>query len=137
MKASRGHQGFENFCSVLARLEDAAERLPGLSELEKAGVVQLFEAAWELGWKSLRDCLADNGAPPDVPTAANVIRAAFAVNLIENGDAWIEAVKARNIMSHEYDPAAFERTVGAIAERYLPMLRALETSLRGEADAGN
>lgn len=85
----------------------------------------------------MRDYLASSGAPLDVPSPINVVRAAFQINLITDGDAWVAAMKARNMMAHEYDCAAFEKTVSDIQNRYLPLLDALKLRLEAERAAGN
>jgi nucleotidyltransferase substrate binding protein (TIGR01987 family) len=90
-----------------------------------------------LAWKTLRDYLADNGNAVPVPSATNVIRASFQVNLIDDGDAWIAAMKARNEMSHEYNAASFERIVVEIRDVYLPLLNDVGQKLDDERAAGN
>lgn len=139
MVSVRWHQRFENFLGALASLEDTASLMTqrALSELEKAGAVQQFEVCWEAGWKVMRDYLFAAGNPVAVPVPINVIRAAFEANIIADGDAWVEAMKARNIMSHEYDCAAFTQTVDKISIEYLPLLQSLRSKLKAERDAGN
>ena len=139
MTTPRWHLRLDNFLATLASLE-ASARLASereLSELEKAGLVQQFEVCWEAGWKVMRDYLYATGSPVDVPVPRNVIRAAFEANLVTDGDMWIEAMKARNIMSHEYDCSAFGETVAKIGTDFLPLLVALRARLIGERDAGN
>jgi nucleotidyltransferase substrate binding protein (TIGR01987 family) len=139
MDTPRWHFRFENFRDALAKLSEAVARLSRgeLSELEREGTVQRFEYTWELAWKTLRDYLADNGNAVSVPSATNVIRAAFQVNLIEDGDAWIAAMKARNEMSHEYSSESFERIVVEIKDVYLPLLLSVGNKLDDERAAGN
>jgi nucleotidyltransferase substrate binding protein (TIGR01987 family) len=139
MDVPRWHLRFKNFCSTLALVEEAVARMErsDYSDLEKAGTVQRFEICWELAWKSMRDYLNDAGNPVEVPSAINVIRTAFQVNLIADGDGWVQAMKARNKMTHEYDIEAFEATVFDVRDTYLPMLLALRTRLEAERVAGN
>lgn len=139
MDTPRWHFRFDNFRDALAKLSEVVARLSRgeLSELEREGTVQRFEYTWELAWKTLRDYLADNGNAVNVPSAANVIRAAFQVNLIEDGDAWIMAMKARNEMSHEYNSDAFERIVVEIKDKYLPLLISVGQKLNDEYATGN
>ena len=139
MDTPRWHFRFDNFRDALAKLSEAVARLSRgeLSELEREGTVQRFEYTWELAWKTLRDYLADSGNAVNVPSAANVIRAAFQVNLIEDGDAWIMAMKARNEMSHEYNSDAFERIVVEIKDKYLPLLISVGQKLNDEYATGN
>ena len=139
METPRWHFRFDSFRDALAKLSEAVARLSRgeLSELEREGTVQRFEYTWKLAWKTLRDYLADNGNAVNVPSAANVIRAAFQVNLIEDGDAWIMAMKARNEMSHEYNSDAFERIVVEIKDKYLPLLISVGQKLNDEYATGN
>jgi nucleotidyltransferase substrate binding protein (TIGR01987 family) len=134
MDTPRWHFRFHNFCAALSLLDAAAGQMnrQQLSDLEKAGMVQRFEVTWELAWKTLRDYLADAGSPLDIPSPINAIRAAFQINLIADGDAWVAAMKARNVMAHEYDCTAFERTVIDIRDRFLPLLLALKEKLETE-----
>ena len=130
---------FENFDSALSQVEEAIDllRTRGLSDLEQAGLIQRFEYTWELGWKSMRDFLLDTGTRINVPVAANVIRAANEVSLIEDGDGWFKAKDARNQMSHEYSRNDAAAIVREIDQRYLPLMQQLRTSLADERERGN
>ncbi len=139
MDAPRWHLRFENYRGALALLTDAVERLERgeLSQLEREGTIQRFEYTWELAWKTLRDYLAECGNAVEVPVAKNVIRAAFQANLIDDGDAWVDAMRARNQMSHEYNCEVFEKIVIAIKDIYYPLLVSLSIKLSAEYAAGN
>lgn len=139
MTTERWHLRHDNFRRALALLQEAvaAQKIGRLSDLEREGLIQRFEYTWELGWKSLRDFLFATGIEMTSAVPANVIRAAFQAGLIEDGEAWMEARTARNRMAHEYNRAAFEAIVVAIANRYLPLLEALELRLADERRAGN
>ena len=108
-----------------------------LTSLERAGAIQRFEGAWEQAWKSMRDYMRTAGVRIETPTVANVIRAAFEVELIDDGDAWIAAMQDRNETSQEYDEAAAARVFAMIGDTYLSMLTALEARLLREIDRGN
>jgi nucleotidyltransferase substrate binding protein (TIGR01987 family) len=130
---------FDNFRGALALLAEAVALLESgnASQLEREGTIQRFEYTWELAWKTLRDFLIHSGVQLPSLTPANVIRAAFEAGLIDDGDDWIGAMKARNQMSHEYDSIAFERIVAAISTLYFPLLVALKMKLEAEIDAGH
>ena len=85
----------------------------------------------------MRDYLFFAGNPVDIPVPINVIRASFEANVIADGDAWVSAMKARNMMSHEYDRQAFAQIVDKIAKEYLPLLQALRSKLQVQRDADN
>jgi hypothetical protein len=54
---------------------------------------------------------------------------AFAAKIIEKGQTWIEMLDHRNLLSHSYDASTFEKTVEAIAARYLPAMQELHDYL--------
>lgn len=109
----------------------------GLSDLEQAGAIQRFEFCWELAWKSIRDYLAEAGAPTEVPTPINVIRSAMQVDLISNGDGWVGAMQTRNMLSHEYNASRAAESLQKIATEFLPLFTALRTVLEGQRAKGN
>ena len=85
-----------------------------LNALEQEGLVQRFEYTWELSWKVLRDYLEHSGVALPTVTPSAVIKAAFAAKLIDHGDVWMEALDARNKMSHTYSRDVFDQVVQAI-----------------------
>jgi nucleotidyltransferase substrate binding protein (TIGR01987 family) len=93
--------------------------------LEKEGLIRRFEYTLELGWKTMNDFLESGGLVISPVTPRQVVKEAFAANIIPDGQVWIDMVNSRNILSHNYDPSVFEEAVTAIAGRYLPPLKAL------------
>ncbi len=116
---------FKNYKRAFILLREAIEAEEELTQLEKEGCVQRFEYAFELGWKTMKDFLAAEGVSLPVITPATVIRAAFEARLIQDGQVWMEALDARNKMSHTYDFSKFERVIADIAQRYLAAMEAL------------
>jgi nucleotidyltransferase substrate binding protein (TIGR01987 family) len=83
------------------------------------------------------DYLAASGIRVGVINPANVNRAAFQAGLISDGDAWVKARKARNIVSHEYGLDQAARIAEEVAAVYLPLLNDLEERLEHERRIGN
>lgn len=125
---------FDNFRKAARQLEeDAAEyRSRPFSKLEQAGMIQHFELIWELGWKLLGDYLVAHGAPVETPTPHNIIRAAFRMNLISDGDGWMAAMRLRNALSHEYDEDRACAALQHIAGSHLALFQALDEKLANE-----
>lgn len=124
-------QRLEHFQKCVGLLQEAVA-LAGsrpLSELEKAGLIQRFEIAWETGWKMLGDYLRETEEPALPPTSGSSIRLAAAVRLIDDGDAWLTAGKVRNTLSHEYSEARRDAGLVLIGSTFLPMMEKLQATM--------
>jgi nucleotidyltransferase substrate binding protein (TIGR01987 family) len=122
---------FDNFRRALALLREAvalSQQRP-LSALEQEGLIQRFEFCWELAWKVQKDFLAMQGVQIDTITPATVIRAALTARLIDQGDAWMEALAARKKTAHTYDAALAQALAGQIGTVFLPLFDDLERGL--------
>lgn len=127
----------ENYDSAVTWLGEALDLAAsrGLSELEKAGTIQRFEIAWELGWKVMADYLAHALAPPDEYTPSRSIRAAFSAGLIADGDAWMAAGRLRNQLSHTYSVTARDAGLEALRTTLWPIFPALRDTMKARVEA--
>jgi len=123
---TRWKQRFDNFDRAYVLLRQALERGPAaLSLLEKEGVIQRFEYSFELAWKTVKDYLEASGLVISPLTPRQVLKDAFAAKVIADGQVWIDMLDHRNLLSHTYDSAVFERAVEDISSRYLLAIKAL------------
>lgn len=126
----RWKQRLQNFDRAVALLGEPVERgLGTLSDLEKEGVVQRFEVAVELAWKTLKDFLEQQGMPAEPATPRQVFKDAFNAGILADGQVWIDMLHHRNLLSHTYDSAAVDNAMTALGERYFPALVALRARL--------
>lgn len=131
----RWQQRLQNFDRALSLLEEALEHGPAaLNQLEKEGVVQRFEYTLELAWKTLKDYLEASGIVLNAVTPRQVVKDAFAAKIVLDGQAWIDMIDHRNLLSHTYDPVNFEDAVAAIDDRYLTALRQVRDLLARKRD---
>lgn len=100
-----------------------------LSRLEKQGVIQAFEFTHELAWNVLKDYLQDQGNQ-NIKGSKDATREAFKVELISDGEQWMEMIQSRNISSHAYDEHTAEQLVSAIIKRYFPLFVSLQTEMK-------
>jgi len=122
----RWKQRFQNVDRAMALLREPFDRgLETLSQLEKEGTVQRFEFAVELAWKTLKDYLQHQGAVISPVTPRNVVKEAFAAHILADGQVWVDMLDHRNVLSHTYDAAAFEKALAAVKERYRPAMEEL------------
>ena len=130
----RWQQRLVNFERALRLLREAmAEGPDALNQLEKEGVIQRFEYCFELAWKTVKDYMEASGVVFDVVMPRQVIKDAFAAQVLNDGASWIAMLDHRNLLAHTYNPVVFEQAVAAIHLRYLPQLEQLHAFLQQEA----
>ncbi|RJP33479.1 MAG: nucleotidyltransferase [Candidatus Omnitrophota bacterium] len=129
----RWHQRLENFGKALAQLE-AACRKEEYSDLERAGLVQIFEFTFELAWKTLKDLLFYEGF--EVKTPRETIRQAFEVEYLEEAGAetLLDGLKKRNLLSHTYEETTAKEAEELIKNQYTPILRQVYNRLEGKRE---
>ena len=115
---------FNNYKRAFSLLREAIETASErpLNQLEKEGVIQRFEYSLELAWKTMKDYLESENVVFDQATPRNTIRKAFETGLIKDGQAWMDALDARNKMSHVYDFKEFEAVIADIQRQYLSLM---------------
>ena len=120
-------QRFQNYRQALSRLTAAVKlsRERPLSELEQQGLIQGFEYTHELVWNVLKDYLEEQGFV-SVIGSKGATREAFKNGLVEDGEAWMDMIKARNLTSHIYKTEVAEDIVKDILGRFYPALIAME-----------
>lgn len=126
----RWQQRFTNFKKALLQLQNAVN-LSGqrtLSSLEKQGVIQAFEFTHELAWNVLKDYLQDQGNQ-NINGSKDATREAFKVELIADGEQWMEMIQSRNISSHTYDESTVDQLVGVIIDDYFPLFVVLRNEM--------
>ena len=120
----RWMQRAESFDKAFARLREAMEQ-PELNELERNGLIQRFEFTMDLGWKVLKDFLEFKGFAFK-PSPKDTIRLAHESDYIEAAAALIDGLDIRNILSHDYDGAKFERYEPILRKEVFPALTELK-----------
>ena len=124
----RWKQRFDNFKRAFARLSEAAalaeER--NLSDLERQGLIQAFEFTHELAWNTLKDFLTSRGTSVKLYGSRDATRAAFAAELIEDGEVWMKMIEHRNESSHTYNDEVAGAIMAAVLARYVPAFEAFQ-----------
>ena len=115
----RWHQRLANYRRALAQLQKAVDlsKTRDLSELEQQGLIQAFEFTHELAWKVMKDYFVYQG-DTSITGSRDATRAAFSVELIVDGQGWMDMIKSRNQSSHTYNPATADAVVNDVVERY-------------------
>lgn len=123
----RWQQRFANYRKALGQLEKFI--LKGeLSELEEQGLIKAFEYTYELAWNTMKDYLEYQGIL-DVAGSRDTIREAFKINLINNGEDWMEMIASRNLTSHSYNEDTADQIADAVTGTYFGLFKTLEAKL--------
>ena len=128
-KDIRWKQRFVNYQKALSQLQKFINK-GELSELEEQGLVKAFEYTYELAWTTLKDFLEYRGQT-DIYGSRDAIRKAFQLNLIDDGESWMDMLKSRNITSHTYNKETAEEICQAVKDVYYSLFQQLETRLDG------
>ncbi len=123
-------QRLDNFKAALKQLSAGIDisRSRLLSDLEKQGLIQVFEFTHELAWNVMKDFFADQGNS-DIHGSRDAVREAFQKNLITQGDSWMEMIQSRNLTSHTYNKKVVDDIVDKIIKLYQPDFKEFEVKM--------
>lgn len=130
----RWEQRLQNYSAALQQLSDAVSIMNtrALTDLEKQGLIQVFEFTHELAWNTLKDYFEDQGNM-SITGSKDAAREAFQKGLIANGEIWMEMIKSRNKTSHTYNKAVASEIVEKIQSNYYQAFKELEVKLQSLA----
>lgn len=114
-KDVRWKQRFQNFEKAFLFFETTVDK-ESYTPIEIGGLVQAFEFTFELGWKTIKDFLYEQGLNTSYPR--EVIKEAFQTKIIEDGHTWLLMLEKRNELSHTYNEAVAELAVETIKNKY-------------------
>ena len=120
---SRLTERIENFNRAYSifELANCAYRQDEENDINKLALTQAFEIVIELGWKVLKDYLAQKGIRALTPN--DVIKEAFSAEIISDGQIWINMVKDRNTSSHEYNTDKVDEILAKVSTIYYNELK--------------
>ena len=123
----RWKQRFSNYQKALGQLHKFVDK-GELSELEEQGLIKAFEYTYELAWTTLKDFLEFQGQS-DLFGSRDTIQKAFQLNLIEDGEEWMDMLKNRNRTSHTYNQETAREISKAVTTVYYPLFQKLNKKL--------
>lgn len=114
-KTIRWQQRFENLNKAYKQLGNNLS-ISQPNDAEKQGIIKSFEYTFELSWKTLKDYIESEGIVVNSPRA--VIKQAFQLQIVTDGDTWIDMLDQRNLMAHTYDEQRAEKALNLIRDHY-------------------
>jgi nucleotidyltransferase substrate binding protein (TIGR01987 family) len=118
----RWQQRFHHFEKAFLLLQDAVS-IEKPSVVERAGLIQFFEMAFELAWKLLKDYEEAEGFTVKSPRDA--IKQAFQAEIISEGHDWLDALEDRNLTTHTYNEETAIDVEQKVRLKYFPRLQQL------------
>jgi nucleotidyltransferase substrate binding protein (TIGR01987 family) len=100
------------------QLEQAVEDYDGTAEaIVKEGIIQRFESTHELAWKVMKDFLEYEGHQ-NITGSRSATRVAFNIDLVKEGQVWMDMIDSRNKTVHTYHENILEQEYKKIVEAY-------------------
>ncbi|MBI4432967.1 MAG: nucleotidyltransferase substrate binding protein [Candidatus Omnitrophica bacterium] len=129
-KDVRWRQRFSNYERAFRKLSEAVD-LGTYNWVSQAGLIQLFELAFELAWKTMKDKLESDGFKVNSPR--DTIKTAFQNGTIRDGELWMKALEERNLLTHTYDEEMSDKARDLIRDQYFKLLKDLYDYLKKES----
>ena len=132
----RWQQRLYNYRRSVDNLREALEGTSArpATRLERQGIIKAFELCYELAWKTLQDYLQYQGYD-DVVGPKPVLRRAFAIGIIHNGELWSEMHRTRNEGAHIYSENLASELEKLIRTRFADPLQQLSDDLHTKAES--
>jgi nucleotidyltransferase substrate binding protein (TIGR01987 family) len=129
---ARWKQRFANYQKALQQLTKFIDK-GELNELEEQGLIQAFKYTHELAWNVLRDYLGEKGHQT-IHGSRDATREAFKLDMIQDGDVWMDMIRDRNRTSHTYSQETSDSIAYNIKERFFAMSLELQQTMRDLPD---
>ena len=131
----RWQQRFENFDNSLVILHKAIAAVLAEkdNDLYKMALIKAFEITFELGWKTLKDYLEYNSISLSIPR--EIIKHAYNMQIIANGQTWIDMLDGRNLMSHVYDNKKSIEVCEHIINLYVKEIEQVHSLLKSKLES--
>ena len=116
------YRRFLSFCKSLDALAEARQR-DLTDSFVLSGTSAKFSITFDLAWKVMKDILVQHYAIIDFVAGSprEVLRAAFRAKLIDD-EIWMEMLKVRNQLAHDYDGQIVEKYCEDIVKVYIGRL---------------
>ena len=121
---------FQSFCKSLDALAEARQR-DLTDSFVLSGTSAKFSITFDLSWKVMKDILVQYYAITNFVAGSprEVLKESFQANLISD-DKWMEMLKVRNELAHDYDGEIVKEHCNAIVENYIDLFYDFEKQVK-------
>lgn len=121
---------FENFCKALNNLSEGAALNEPYTIVEQTGIIGLFEICFEQAWKLMKQVLEEHGRFEEkIGSPRAIIKVAYQCGMINDCEAWLELLEARNIFAHTYSDEQALNVIRKLKSDYIILFEKLKKEL--------
>lgn len=132
MSLERVKELFVDYSNAFLRLKEALDLDVTENSVFLDGAIQRFEFTYEVAWKLVKQYLLYVGIEANSPRV--VIKEAFAVHLINDGDEWIAMLEDRNKTTHIYNEDQAKAIYARVRDMHYKNLEHLKAKIGKEID---
>lgn len=120
---------YHSFCNCLENLKKSLTADPA-DDFVLEGTTQNYNLTFDLSWKVMKDVLVKEMGITDFAIASprEVLQAAFTNGLIDS-DVWLQMLKCRNALAHDYDGEYVMSVFRQIITEYFQLIQSLKDTL--------
>ena len=124
---------FLSFCKSLDALAEARQR-DMTDSFVLSGTSAKFSITFDLSWKVMKDILIQYYAIVGFVAGSprEVLRESYKANLISD-EAWMDMLKVRNELAHDYDCEIVKEHCHTIVEKYIDLFYEFRNVVKGLA----
>ena len=121
---------FLSFCKSLDALAEARQR-DLTDSFVLSGTSAKFSITFDLSWKVMKDILVQYYAITNFVAGSprEVLKKAYQADMISN-DKWMEMLKVRNELAHDYDCEIVKEHCPTIVDEYIDLFYDFETKVK-------
>ena len=121
---------YHSFCHSLANLKKSTVADPQ-ADFVLEGTVQNYNLTFDLSWKIMKDILVKYMGILDfaVGSPREVLQTAFSNGIIES-DMWLEMLRTRNQLAHDYDGELAKKYFERITVEFYPLFVKLQERIK-------
>ena len=118
---------YRTFCNCLNNLIKSQNADPE-QDFVLEGTIQNFNLTFDISWKVMKDIIVSEYGIVDFATGSprDTLKTAYSVGLISD-DLWLQMLKVRNTLIHDYDGDVAKRYFKNITEDFFELLQQLRS----------
>lgn len=121
---------FDNFCSTLENLKDIYAYQEPYDNVVMTGLVGLYEVCFEQAWKAMKEVLQENGfSEAQTGSPRQILKTAFQAAMISDEKLWLDALAARNNVTHAYNKDIALDIINDTKKKYCEMFSELKKTI--------